>query len=469
MNRSLTLVALCGIATSALAAPPHPTAIDADGDKALAATVDVNGDGSKDYIDIGVRSKDYDCDDAHATVSPKLTEIVGDGIDNDCSGADAVYPVADAVAKRYLANSGTAGPVQFIAEYRVCSASIQCEVDDVAGTFKIKPEFEDTHRFVDVFVKDSVTLRNHGQKADGREVVTNEQYEHFRGSGGSASGSGTGVGKTYVDKSAEVLRKETGALREEMLKADSDADRRLDTIETGNTGRDNELNRLAAVDTVLEGRIAANEQAIADEAATRASEDERIEGIANSAVIRVNSIASHGSLFEAGAIGGGISHRPLETSGGDEIRGGVIGGGGFELRAGVDAEDWQTAGFGQFSFGSDGQGTGSDTGLLIGADVLIDAGSVELGPFVAYLRSEDHVNLLDVSVIENGGLVGITLQGDSARDSATRVVPFARLGVGVGYYGTRGSNQNGSTVVSNYGGLGLAQVGVRFGAGALED
>lgn len=465
-----TLLALA--ISTALAAPSTPCT-------AYSGMTDADRDGFCAFVGASTAtstgwSGKTDCRDDIATINPGVAEEVADGIDQDCSGSDAVYPVTDAVAKRYLANSGTAGPVQFIAEYGVCSAAAECDVDDVAGIFKITAAAQETHAFKDIYVNGSKVLRNSGQKADGREVVTIDEAQHFRGSTGS--GGGSGVGKTYIDGSVKVLREERDKLREEVLAADAALDSRLDTIETGNTGRDEELNRLGDVDTALEGLIADNEDAIAAEVIRAKAAEAGILVIARGASDdaglasrKASAAASHGPLIEAGAVAGGLFHRPLITDSGDEIRGSAIGGGGFELRAGVDSNGWQTAGFGQFSFGSDGLGTGPDTGLLIGADVLFDVKSVEIGPWLAYLRTEDHANLLDVNVVETGGLVGATLQGNVVQDSAFRAIPFVRAGVGFGYYGTRGSSENGPTVVSNYDGLFVAQAGVRIGAGALQD
>ena len=86
MHRLFPL-ALMGLSSLAFAASPHPTAQDADGDGYWVATIDVNGDSVKGVKDIGVKA--IDCDDRHKSVNPGATDIVNDGIDQDCDGNDA--------------------------------------------------------------------------------------------------------------------------------------------------------------------------------------------------------------------------------------------------------------------------------------------------------------------------------------------------------------------------------------------
>lgn len=225
MTRFLSLAALCGVLSStASAAASHPTAADADGDGAYVATVDVNGDGTKDHLDIGVRKSEYDCNDNLSTESPYLEEIVDDGLDNNCSGEDAQFQEElknPAVRARYHANSGTRGnDLKLIIEWGRCNESEECEVYDGAGTMKIFGDAIETHVFLDLYCGDSKALG-----ADGyREVVTKEEASYDSGKkcpttkkgggagssrGGSSSGTTGGASRSYVDGSTRVLREET--------------------------------------------------------------------------------------------------------------------------------------------------------------------------------------------------------------------------------------------------------------------
>jgi hypothetical protein len=453
MTRILLIAALCGVTSTAFAAPPCSS---------YAGLVDADKDGFCAFVGTSTATSTgwtgpVDCRDDIRGIRPGAIEIIGDGIDQDCSGADAVFPVADAVAKRYLANSGTNGPLAFITEYDRCKAATgRCSVDDTAGQFVITNPEVDVFR--DVYLRLSTVL-----VADGvREVVTLEEASHFPG------GSGSGVNKAYVDKSVDVLRGETDKLREEILAADEAMNTRLVQVESDRDA----LVEFANEHTV---RLHDFDKALLTETELRKRADNQItsdlvdlETGLTALTTRVETVASHGPLIEVGAVGGWSFRRPLVNSQGDWFRSSSIGGGGFELRAGVDANGWQVAGFGQVNFGSDGVGTGPDMGYLIGSDVLFDVGPVEVGPWAAFVHTEDHANFLDITVLENGGLVGVTVQVDR-QNGAARVVPFARFGVGPGFYGSKGITRKGDPVViSDYGCLGLVQAGFRFGAGAQQ-
>ena len=62
--------------------------VDADGDGSGGAVDTIDPDGS--CTDAGQSPYSGDCDDDDDTVSPQLNEVLDDGIDQDCSGTDAI-------------------------------------------------------------------------------------------------------------------------------------------------------------------------------------------------------------------------------------------------------------------------------------------------------------------------------------------------------------------------------------------
>lgn len=455
MRSFLAIAALCGITNSVYATTATPCdkytgMVDADGDKWCAFV------GAATAATTGWSGK-TDCRDDIAGINPGVKEIVADGIDQDCSGADAVFPVADSVAKRYLANSGTAGPMAFITEYDRCKAATgRCSLDDVAGKFVVTDPEKDL--FVDIYTGTTKVLG-----ADGvREVVSREEASHFRG--GSAAGGGIGVKKV-----TEIAKKEAEAA------VTVEHNERLmwqTNIESGNTSRDGVINNLAKA--LEEEELARRAAVEAEHARAKAAEMllvDRLELVESDTL----SVLSHGPLFEVGSVFGVNFRRGLNVYDedgeftGEEIREPALAGGGFELRAGVDARSYELAGFGQLSFGSDTQGSSPDIVALIGADILVEVSDGALvGPWVGYVHSEDHASYLDVSVLENGVLGGMVVSGSVPMGGgAARFVPFVRLGAGTGWYGARGG-EDGEDAVSWYGPIGVAQAGIRFGAGALQ-
>jgi hypothetical protein len=88
-------------------------------EEATAPVPDLDADDDGD----GVTENDGDCDDAHATRSPSLTEVCGDGTDEDCDGyADRCAPAAstlDSSIDTFVASTETSGPPAFGHRVRV--------------------------------------------------------------------------------------------------------------------------------------------------------------------------------------------------------------------------------------------------------------------------------------------------------------------------------------------------------------
>ncbi len=103
----------CDDADSAIH-PSAPEGLDTDGDGILEGdtldndcdgTIDEGTDAFDDDGD-GFAELDGDCDDGRATVSPEVTEVCGDGVDNDCSGGDLPCTQVDLDGDGYSQDDG---------------------------------------------------------------------------------------------------------------------------------------------------------------------------------------------------------------------------------------------------------------------------------------------------------------------------------------------------------------------------
>lgn len=450
--RFLTFVIGFGLTTTAFGAPPQWTGFtgladrDGDGYPAFQGTATAASSGYTGVLD---------CNDTHANMNPGLTEIVGDGIDQDCSGADMVFPVADPVVVRYRANYSSWNAVTFVTEYGRCkAASSRCTPDDVAGKFVItNPEVD---AFRDIYRGTTKILG-----ADGvREVVSLEEASHFRG---GSSASGGGVGKSYVDASSGVLRKEAAQEREERLAADAELDRRIDTIESGNSTRDGAISGAIQDITALEAALAAQDDRIDAEAQARAEADTRIEGKADAASRTASAAASHGPLLEAYGLVGAMMGTPVVDDG-ETARKGLGLGGGAGVNFGLDADTYRVNGFADIIIGGDG-GAGPAHSEAVGAEATfrLGYGNGHLGPFLAYTRRSTQVDALQSQVVGTLPIGGISLAVPFGHNGAAHGLVTARVGCGPEFIGMAGD-----TVTSGRGFGCRATMGIGGGAGALE-
>ncbi len=502
----LTLV-LMGLSVSAFAASPHPTAVDADGDGAFVATMDVNGDAVLDYLDIGVKAKDYDCDDAQAAKSPKLTEVVGDGIDNDCSGADLAFPasfgtgsVQSATIARFQANEYK-GRVytdnRLVLEFDRCTASAQCEVDLVQGDFRIKEASADDYVWGDAYKGTTKVIAADGD-FEVVEIVAWENAQHIISEKAEAAKPKKAVytGPSKATRKAEATEVATAIVEgeaEKRLEGDIELGHRIDDVETANETRDGLMNDLFAADDLLteavvneseqreEGdRLEAQARQRADAVLAADIEDARV---ARSALrteqtrqaSTVTELSTSGFAINGGVIGGVQLQREL-TASGDTLRGPAMGNVGFDMTVHLDLDDALIGGFGSAMWGSDGSGSGADEAYLLGFEALGDIkdSGHHLGGFAAYRHTEGHSNLLDVNVPADGGCVGASYRYQAPNAGHITVSPFARVGVCGEVYGSKGWQDGAdgdlNLVVTRGQGIGAtALVGVSFSATSVLD
>ncbi|MBM3427875.1 MAG: tandem-95 repeat protein, partial [Bacteroidetes bacterium] len=88
---------------------------DADCDDTQVTYTDADGDGygSEGWVACGSYFNN-DCDDANENINPIQTEICGNGIDEDCSGADAICPVIVASDNNFVFNEDDSNVVMDI-------------------------------------------------------------------------------------------------------------------------------------------------------------------------------------------------------------------------------------------------------------------------------------------------------------------------------------------------------------------
>ncbi len=507
----LTL-ALMGLSVSAFAASPHPTAVDADGDGAFVATMDVNGDAVLDYLDIGVKAKDYDCDDTQSAKSPKLTEVVGDGIDNDCDGTDLKYPaslgtgtVLDGNLARLKANeySGrTFTPNRLILELARCAAASQCEVDLVQGDIRITAASADDYVWGDAYLGTTKVIATDGD-FEIVEAVAWANAQHILGEKAekkAAAAKPVYRGPSKATRQAEA-RKEAEAVveteKEARLEADVIHDRRLGDIESGNGVRDEAINDLGVGQTELFGAVDILTDAVVEESELREEGDrqerlarqeaDRQERVAREEVDRViraeqtvqatkvTELSTSGFAINGGVIGGAQLQREL-TASGDTLRGPAMGGVGMDLTVHLDLDDALIGGFGSAMWGSDGSGSGADEAYILGFEALgdIQDSGHHLGGFAGYRHTEGHSNLLDVNVPADGACGGVSYRYQAPSADHVTVSPFARLGVCGEVYGSKGWQDGAdgdlNLVVTRGQGIGAtALVGVSFSATSVLD
>jgi hypothetical protein len=353
-----------------------------------------------------------------------------------------------------------------LVEFDACTAGAAltpptCKVDLVEGRFVPT----DGYLFADVYVNGTTILRNHGETADGREVVSKAEYSHYRPSvktsrPGLSRNTVTAIAHAQATAVATVAVGGEAALRQT---ADEELQVQIDTLNAGNKGRDATINLLGGSVNTLEGVL---DREVADR---KDGETTVFKGL-HALDARLTDTESRSVLVEGGASGMLIGRRSLQQvnqdgePNGEMVRNGALGAGGFSLRLGLETGFGEVATFGNVAFGADGEGSGADSAYQIGMEAL--AGSSTLaGAFVAFQSTTDHANSVDASVLDNGVMVGLSVNHDFMPGSA-RITGYGRLGVGYSWYATKGTDETGVVIVPGSGFVSMLQLGVNFGAGA---
>ncbi|MBI4437443.1 putative metal-binding motif-containing protein [Candidatus Uhrbacteria bacterium] len=449
MRYFLIMAAVCGLSSSVMAATPDW--------KGYAGLADKDGDGYPAFVGTATAASTgyngaVDCDDAHKSMNPGLTEVPDDGIDQDCNGSDLKLPVSKAEYARFAASGNASrGAVVFVKEYDRCAAATnRCSVDAVDGKFKITDPEKDAFR--DIYTGTGKVLGTDGV----REVITLEEASHFRG-GGSGGGGSTGVSPKTVKKvAAEAVKVETDA----RLKWQAELEEGIITPITNAVNGHGK-----AIDD--------NARAISDvsvwldrERDARKNADERLENGVAAAMSKAqdasntaNWAAGHGPLIEAYAATGLVVGSPVAGAGDDNARDAFGGGAGAGLNFGAEVNSVRVNGFVDAIVGYDG-GAGIAHSETVGAEVVGDDG---VGGFLAYSSRSTQVNSLQTQIVGRSPIAGLSVVLPFAQgDAGGHGILLARVGCGPEFIGIATSS------VSDWVSLGCrATVGIGGGVGSL--
>ena len=115
---------------------------DCDTFDGITCFVDGDGDGEgsmmtllsfdNDCLDAGESSNDLDCDDTNAAINTSATEIVDDGIDQDCNGADTITCFVDADQDNF-GSTATTTAVDGSCDTADSESTVSTDCDDAAA------------------------------------------------------------------------------------------------------------------------------------------------------------------------------------------------------------------------------------------------------------------------------------------------------------------------------------------------
>ncbi|HAU66406.1 MAG: hypothetical protein UT30_C0001G0079 [Candidatus Uhrbacteria bacterium GW2011_GWF2_39_13] len=441
-----------------------------------AGMVDLDKDGYCVFVGAATAAStgftgEVDCDDTHKSVNPGAREVLGNTTDEDCDGVARVLPMKDSEFALFVKNeyggNKTLDHTLFLVEFDACTAGAAaiprtCSVDLVLGKF-VPVE---GYLFVDAFVNGTEIYRNHGEASDGREVVSKAQYSHYRPCVKTSRPSLTRKTVTVIATTQANLAVGGEATLRQV--GDMILQGQINGINAANAGRDSAVNllggRVNGLNTDLDQEVADRKDADTAERVDRQNADTLLNG-------RVTVNESRSVLVEGGASGMVIGRRSLQqvdqsgNPNGEMVRNTALSAGGFGLRIGLETSSGEVAAFGNVGFGADGEGSGADTAYQIGLEALAGSSTTLIGGFATFQSTTDHANSVDASVLDNGVLVGLSLNRDFMPGSG-RITGYGRLGVGYSWYATKGMNESGVIIVPGGGVTGLLQLGVNFGAGA---
>lgn len=483
MTRSILSLVLVGL--TALVATTS-TANAATPCTAYAGLIDSDADGYCEFVGAATAatsgwSGKVDCDDSDATVYPGANEIVSDGVDQSCSGADLVLPVSDPAFARYVANSyggSTPKAETFVAEYDRCKAATgRCTVNDVKGTFDITDPSVDV--FIDVYTSTSKVLRKDGV----REVVTLDEASHYQqGAGGSTSVYRGPSKATRLAEATAVVTPLLDTEKEARLAADAMHDSRLDEVESGISSiQTSNVTRDALITQALDG-VDSNLLAIEAETEARAEADrilsENDTVLAGRIAINTANVDQQGASGVAVNVGiaGGLNTQRERIVYEETIRGPATGLIGFDAAIHVDLDQAIVGPFATVAWGNDGSGSGADTSSLVGFEALGDVSDSghHVGGFGAWRNTHSMSNMLDTAVPANGACGGGSYRYQANSAGPVTVSPWLRVGPCYETYADKSARlaDDGSTEIVVDGGSGFgmtAMGGLSFNITSVRD
>ncbi|MEI6510588.1 MAG: putative metal-binding motif-containing protein [Candidatus Uhrbacteria bacterium] len=425
MSRISCLVALMGaFSTSAFAATPcapvapcktaapvvvtPPSDCGASNDTLCDATTDVDKDG---YYSDSLSM--LDCDDAHATVYPGALPVIGDGLDNDCSGDTDDEEIAAAE----IAAGGETSPAGIVLAKDIDS----CVNSTLEGTNTFVWSKEPKKSWTCNGLTDGLSFER------GKGVLT-ETQTHDLETSRRIAGDRAALVKAKAEATAEI------EVAKAAMKTDADADKAYfaELISKGEATIVELTAQIAAYDARLVQFETDAKHAASIQKGKDGIQDSRLDGHD----VAIGDLQRKGMIFEVGVGAGFLAQRSLEDAEGTVYRSGTVGVGNFVTSIGYgipNASITLDLSFGEGSTGSLG-GTIPDTVASAAVVGQYRHEDMAIGPMLA-LSGNATGNLLDPEVSGWGPSVGVAASWFAPNEKGLRVEVKTHVTLGIESFG----------------------------------
>jgi hypothetical protein len=412
-----------------------------------------------------------DCNDTDAAINPDATEgwgQAGDGVDQDCDGADKALPSVPAdVAKKFKKNYPTMTTLALSRTYGYCGETAGCTIDNAEGKFTVTATGK--------ALCDMTVTKGYWRLWDA------DQCDQ---TAGLMSRGGGGVSKTTVEKmvtegaaaAVKPITERIDTLAEEWDNAFGSMDERvyvlerdLDTLNESIAKLDQDMNTMYDMQVYMTGGVTTKGTKVKTEDSTigrinaaldSGNETDRAQ---NTSINNLSSEVENNGLMILGSIGGELGYqRPYAVrEGGKFVRDAFAGGAGVGGFFGGR--------FGNVQLGASGNGTriwdpSYGNAMLLGLEGTYFFGDFGFGLFLGGGSHESSGKPpVESAVIGRYGLVGLQGVYNAPIEGNFMLQIVPRLSGGVEAFGTKASDGS-QTVVDVQPGA-LIQFGVEIRAG----